>query len=111
MDPVTPEVAAPAPTRATAAASIALPTMFEYVALEGLRTTDGEPVVVKCRRPDPILASTLLQGLPGHDPVDGEEAQKPAAKLTADEAAKLMELCSRPMIEDATGFEGPDGRD
>lgn len=102
--------------QATAASRIRLP--IQYVTLEDLKTDDGGPVDVQCRRISALLTAERAGSLPGGSPrtaadVDREDvaAHVDAARQDPQLAEKLARvIASAPRaIEAGTGLIGADG--
>lgn len=88
----------------TLAAEVALP--IRDVTLEHLRTTAGNPVVVRCELVDELVLLEATKGLPGAVTPEVEAAAK-SMDPTAD--AKAMMAVAPALLESGTGLMGPDG--
>lgn len=91
--------------KATNAADVALP--IEYVPLEHLKTSAGEPVIVRCEAVSEMVLAEIWQALPGGRPpdvrVDSEGNSDPL-----DQMRSLNSYAPR-LIEAGCVLEGPEG--
>lgn len=73
------------------------------VELQHLQTSDGQPVRVRCRRPDVLVLTESIGALPGLRPDGG------AGSISDEAAVQATMRISPALIESATSFLAADG--